>query len=53
MLLTILSNQGPAPAQNYFWVKVNGVWKVATSWIKISGVWKQMSPKLKVAGVWK
>jgi|NOAtaT_7_FD_contig_21_12297259_length_430_multi_5_in_0_out_0_2 hypothetical protein len=52
MLLTILSNQGAAPPQK-FWVKVAGVWKLATAYIKISGVWKVTTPFVKVSGAWK
>lgn len=35
------------------WVKVGGVWKLATVWVRVGGAWKQATPYAKVGGVWR
>lgn len=35
------------------WIKVSGVWKLATPYIKVAGVWKQATPYVKVSGTWR
>lgn len=47
-LLLILTS----PTVNTLWIKVSGVWKLATTYIKVSGVWKQATPFIKVSGNW-
>lgn len=42
-----------AAQQSVFWIKVGGVWKVATPWIKVAGVWKTSTPFIRVGGNWK
>ena len=41
------------PLTTKTWIKVAGVWKLATVYIKVAGVWKTATPNIKVAGVWK
>lgn len=36
-----------------FWVKVDGVWKLAQPYVKVNGAWKLAAPFVKVGGVWK
>lgn len=53
-LLTLLTPQGAAPPPvTKIWIKVGGVWKLATPHIKVAGVWKQATPKIKASGTWK
>jgi len=55
MLLTLLSQQGALPpvVSSQFYIKVAGVWKLATVYIKVAGVWKVATPYIKVTGTWK
>jgi hypothetical protein len=53
MLLTLLQNNAPPSITTKVWIKISGVWKLATIYIKVVGVWKIATPNIKVAGVWK
>lgn len=35
------------------YVKVSGVWKLATVFVKVGGAWKSANPSPKVGGAWK
>lgn len=50
---SMLINKDFFGSQNYFWIKISGVWKKCITWIKVSGVWRQATPKIKVTGIWK
>jgi hypothetical protein len=52
-LLTLLTPQGAPSTATKVWIKVAGVWKLATPHIKVAGIWKQATPKIKVSGTWK
>ena len=36
-----------------FWIRVSGVWKLATAYVRVAGVWQQVAPLIRVSGVWK
>jgi len=36
-----------------FWIRVSGVWKLATAYVRVAGVWQQVAPFIRVSGVWK
>lgn len=41
------------PVNTQVWIKVSGVWKLATVHIKVAGVWKTATPFIKISGNWK
>lgn len=49
----LLSQQGAPPAGSKFYIKIAGVWKLATVYIKVAGTWKVATPFIKVSGTWK
>ena len=52
MFLTLFSPQGIAPVGTVAYIKVSGVWQVATPYIKVGGAWQLAQPYIKDAGVW-
>lgn len=39
--------------KNKIWIKILGIWKLATLWINVLGTWKIGKPFVKVEGNWK
>ena len=52
-LLTLLSNQTAPAVTTKAWIRVAGVWRLATVWVKVAGTWKVARPLVKIGGVWK
>jgi hypothetical protein len=52
MFLTLLSLSGAPPVGTQAFIKVSGVWELATVFIKVSGTWQPAQPFWKDAGLW-
>jgi hypothetical protein len=51
--MSLLLAGGAPPVSSKIYIKVAGVWKLATVYIKVAGVWKVATPFIKVSGTWK
>jgi hypothetical protein len=50
--LGLLPLEAPPPAGTLAYIKVAGVWELATVFIKVSGTWQPAQPFWKDGGVW-
>lgn len=41
-----------APVGTIAYIKVSGVWQLATPYIKVGGAWQLAQPYIKAAGAW-
>jgi hypothetical protein len=52
MFLTLISSSGAPPVGTQAFIKVSGVWELATVFIKVSGTWQPAQPFWKSGGNW-
>lgn len=41
-----------SPVGTIAYIKVSGVWQIATPYIKVGGTWQLAQPSIKVGGTW-